>query len=106
MGLTSNDDKVSSIISFLDEAAASSESQNFVPRTFKDYKIDFEQFRDLIEKKVSPPSTPKKPSGVKKTSEINTPENSSRSTLSFNKKTPKPNWNNNTTAAVGTSIVF
>lgn len=47
---TISDEKVNSILSFLDEAS-SNDANNFVPKAFKDYNIDFNQYYTNLEAK-------------------------------------------------------
>jgi hypothetical protein len=50
-----NNEKVNSILSFLNEASSTTnDSNNFVPKSFKEYSLDFSQFYDnLVSKKTT-----------------------------------------------------
>ena len=80
MNSTSNDsvnnEKVNSILSFLNEASsANNDSNNFVPKPFKEFSVDFSQFYDnLVSKKTS--------------QQQNIPTNENSATI------PKPKFNN------------
>jgi hypothetical protein len=74
---TLNDDKMNSILSFLNEASSvTNNANNFVPKPFKDYSIDLNEFYNNLP--------------------VNNKKSSNQQTTTIEANTPRPKFNNNT----------
>lgn len=75
---TLNDDKMNSILSFLNEASSvTNNANNFVPKPFKDYSIDFNEFYNNL-------------------AANNKKSSNQQTTTTIEANTPRPKFNNNT----------
>ena len=85
-------EKVNSILNYLNDATANDPANNFVPKQFKDYKLDISEYAFMQEKLEMPPSTPKKLifSGRKPTKESEAVDTEPQRTNSIKKTSNKP----------------